>query len=641
MGQARLSSRQYADSLLQNLQVSPTDSQRALTSFRLAEHWVLLDTARAARFLEQGRAASLRYPVVRAMYHYYAAYMLSVTDPVKAQQAYLLADSLLTPFTGEEALRIRSKTLHRYGALRQQYDDPKQFADIMLNKAIPLARLAGDSGLISKNYLGIGHVFRNNGQFAVAEQYMQAALQVARNGHAPLEQLVVNYLALAENHSLAGKNAQAAPLLDTVRALLAPYPHSDFWLDYYAAESLHYNEAHEYAKALAGLQKGIPLARTLGKRYEEQRLQLQRFYALYGVKDYRQSLQVLDYLLEQPEMTRYAVNRLLLYTGMADTYAAQGNTSQAYLWQKKYSALSDSVNATRLTQEISALEIKFRNAENEQKITRLEAEHQKAVLTASNTRLTVWLLTAASCLLIAVTLFTVLYYRYNKKLSQQQEINYRQQLTVHAMIEGEERERSRVARDLHDGLGGMLAGVKIKLSGIASGPENSSGALEGVITQLDHSVNELRRIARNMMPENLLKFGLETALRDLSESLSTPRTPVDFQAFGIEQHIPVSTQVTIYRIIQEALYNAVKHAHASSILLQCSQNGHVFFITLEDNGRGFDLNTQHDGTGLANIRNRVNYLQGRLDIVTAAGEGTTMNIELNVDHEPQDHFICC
>ena len=643
--QTRLNNTLYTDSLKASLQRSTSDSDRAITAFRLSERLALTDSGSAARYLEQGRLAGRSYPYVRAVYHYYAAVLRSFTNPEQAEAEYLLADSLLSAFDNTDAWIMRSRNLHRYGALRQLKDDPKQFADIMINRAIPLARRAGDSTLIGKNYLGIANVFKNNGQFDVAEPYILTAVRVLKNGHGEVEQLISTYNVLAENYSLAGKNHLVKPVLDTIRALLAPHPDSEYWLDYYAAESLYYNNTREYTKALAGLGRGIPLARRLGRRYEEQRLQLQRFYALYETKNYAPALHTLQYLLEQPEMMRISTNRQLLYAGMADVYAGLGNTALAYQWQKRYSLLSDSIHTNSLKSEITALEMKFRNAEHQQKIAALEAASRQAALSGRNTRLTVWLLAAASVLLLAAIVFTVFYSRNNRKLAEQKEINYRQQLkemeqqqqlaTSHAMIEGEERERSRVARDLHDGLGGMLAGVKIKLSGMAAGVNGHTphASLDGVISQLDSSVRELRRIARNMMPENLLKFGLETALRDLSESMSTADTDIHFQAFGIEKNIPVSTQVTIYRIVQEALSNAIRHAAASEVVLQCSQNGDAFFVTVEDNGKGFDTAAQYAGAGLSNIRNRVNYLQGKLDITSSPGDGTTINIELTIGDE--------
>ena len=222
---------------------------------------------------------------------------------------------------------------------------------------------------------------------------------------------------------------------------------------------------------------------------------------------------------------------------------------------------------------------------------------------------------------------------YKKELK---EIEQVAQLKVYdAMLQGQEQERNRVARDLHDGLGGMLAGVKLKLSAIAGKEEIKKTDMElyKVITQLDQSVSELRRIARNMMPETLLQLGLEPALKDLCSSLETPGLKIDFEAPGLGSHIPQPAQITIYRIIQELLSNALRHAQAKNILVQCTQNeGHVF-ITVEDDGIGFDVNKSagKNGIGLSNIKSRVEFLKGKFEIHSAPGEGTTVNIEVNTN----------
>jgi signal transduction histidine kinase len=407
-------------------------------------------------------------------------------------------------------------------------------------------------------------------------------------------------------------------------------------MDYYAAEGTYLTVMKESDKALASIDKGILLARQLGRSYEEQRLLLQQFYALYDKKDYRKARPVLERLVAEPRMMSIFNNRLQIYKGLAETHAALGNMKAAYEWSARYSKLSDSVHESKLKNDIQALEIKYNNAENQKKIATLKADNDKAALTARNTRQLNWFFGATSLLLLIVVILTLLYYRNKRKLSQQQlkEMEQQQQIQFsQAMLEGEERERRRVAGDLHDGLGGMLAGVKINLSSLTdTATESPEAELHKAVDQLDRSITELRRIARNMMPEALLKFGLETALKDLCESLMSTNTRIGFQSFGIEKDIPQQKQVTIYRIVQELLANAVRHSQASDILLQCSQNGDTFFVTLEDNGKGFDTaqTNKAKGIGLGNVKRRVDYLKGTMEIESVANEGTTINIELNV-----------
>lgn len=156
--------------------------------------------------------------------------------------------------------------------------------------------------------------------------------------------------------------------------------------------------------------------------------------------------------------------------------------------------------------------------------------------------------------------------------------------------------------------------------------------LEPVISQLDNSITELRRISRNMMPESLLKLGLEASLKDMCAAIRSPELKVVFNAFNIDTAIPMQTQVVIYRTIQEIITNALKHARANIIMLQCSEADGTFFITVEDNGVGFNPDAGHEGIGLKNIRNRVALLKGNITI-DSSKEGTIINIELNVGEQ--------
>jgi two-component system NarL family sensor kinase len=150
----------------------------------------------------------------------------------------------------------------------------------------------------------------------------------------------------------------------------------------------------------------------------------------------------------------------------------------AYRWLSKSKVITDSINDSQTKLKINEIESKFRGAEDRQKILALEGQAKQAVLNAQNRNLYMWLFGLGCLLLLLILVSVVLNARNKRKLSVQKEINYRQQLeelerkqqlkVTKAMLDGEERERERVARDLHDGLGGMLAGVKIGFSGWTS-----------------------------------------------------------------------------------------------------------------------------------------------------------------------------
>ncbi|NII26576.1 sensor histidine kinase [Pseudoflavitalea sp. X16] len=640
--QLPLDENRYADSLHTVLQQATADSVKTKASYLLSYYWVFRDPAKSRQYLEQGRQYARQHPFQTAVSYFYEGIIFYATGEVaQSEAAFLKADSLLSQFDTKTAYTFRSQSWHNYGVLQQAKGDEKTFADILINKAIPLAKIADDSANLGKNYHDLALTFKNTAQYEKASTWCLMAIGIFKKLPATTN-LATAYITAAENYVLWEKYPPAKAMLDSAGALLAPHPGSSLLVDYYAAESIYFNAIHQYQQALVSTGKGIEQAKQRNRRYEEQRLLLQQFYALFGQKDYRQAKPVLNYLLEQPEMMSQIINRLQLYKGMAETNAGLGDMRSAYEWSDRYSKLSDSVHESQLKNDIQALEIRFNNAENQKKIAVLKAEKEKAVLSAKNTRLLNWFLVSATALLLVVACLALLYYRNNKKLSEQKDLNHQQQLKEieqqqqiqfsQAMLQGEERERRRVAGDLHDGLGGMLAGVKLNLTGLTAPAVAQEADLNKVIGQLDQSISELRRIARNMMPEALLKFGLETALKDLCESMMAENIRISFQSLGIEKNIPQQKQVTVYRIVQELLTNAIRHAGASDILLQCSQHDDIFFVTLEDNGKGFDtkLVSQAKGMGLGNVKSRVDYLKGKMDIVSAINEGTTINLELNV-----------
>jgi len=228
-------------------------------------------------------------------------------------------------------------------------------------------------------------------------------------------------------------------------------------------------------------------------------------------------------------------------------------------------------------------------------------------------------------------------YQHKQKLQQVRisELETEQQLTAtEAVLKGEEQERTRLAKDLHDGLGGMLSGIKHSFGNMKQNlimtPDNHQ-AFERSMDMLDSSIKEMRRVAHNMMPENLLKFGLDVALRDFCIDISA-NTPlqVNYQSMGLTDVLLEQTKsIGIYRIVQELIHNSLKHASAQTALVQISKTDNLIAVEVEDDGVGFNINElkRAKGIGWSNIQNRVDFLYGKLDVQSEPGKGTSVHIE--------------
>ncbi|WP_454045813.1 ATP-binding protein [Chryseobacterium sp. Marseille-Q8038] len=205
--------------------------------------------------------------------------------------------------------------------------------------------------------------------------------------------------------------------------------------------------------------------------------------------------------------------------------------------------------------------------------------------------------------------------------------------TLTALLEGQEQERGRLARDLHDGLGGLLSGTKHQLSYL--NPHQSENIEEGIsksIDQIDGAVEELRRVAHNLMPDLLMKYGLEVAIKEFASRISNNALDIHTEFINYSNSLSKEKQLIIYRIIQELVNNAIKHANTSEIIIQISEEENLLNLTVEDNGKGFDptgLNARKTA-GFHNIELRVQFLKGTMNITSELNIGTSIELQIPI-----------
>ena len=240
--------------------------------------------------------------------------------------------------------------------------------------------------------------------------------------------------------------------------------------------------------------------------------------------------------------------------------------------------------------------------------------------------------------LLALLLLLYAYKQRSKRLRQNKELyNFsldqeRQNIkisTLTAMLDGQEKERGRMARDLHDGLGGLLSSTKISLSQFTDQVALPfKGGLHNLLKQLDTAVEELRRVAHNLMPDLLNRYGLQEALKDYAIRMSNDRLAIDVQFLHYAGDLEKDKQLLVYRIIQELVNNAFKHASATQILIQVVEEIDHYNITVEDDGNGFDVQQVrgNQSAGLHNIQSRIDFLKGKLYIHSEKQIGTSVEI---------------
>jgi len=212
--------------------------------------------------------------------------------------------------------------------------------------------------------------------------------------------------------------------------------------------------------------------------------------------------------------------------------------------------------------------------------------------------------------------------------------NEKRLLATQQLLRGQEEERNRFAKDLHDGLGGMLSGIKLQLGAMKGNlimSEDQAKVFGTALDRLDESIREMRRVAHNLMPEALLRLGLRQAVADYCDTMAgMADVRINAELHGLEERMDESTEVVVYRVVQELINNAIKHSGATEILVQLIRRDDLLSITVEDNGRGFDPSAHPAGSGLRNIRSRLEYLQGHMDIQSTPGSGSSFHIECRV-----------
>lgn len=310
---------------------------------------------------------------------------------------------------------------------------------------------------------------------------------------------------------------------------------------------------------------------------------------------------------------------------------ANHQISQAERTLQESTKIRDSLSGEQVNKLALITEKKFETQKKDSQIKlQQETIRYKSILN--------YIFAGGSLALLIIVALGYRTYSQKQKLQKQKisELETEKQLAAtEAVLEGEEKERTRLAKDLHDGLGGMLSGIKYSFltmkENLIMTPENQA-AFERSMDMLDSSIKEMRRVAHNMMPEALLKFGLDTALRDFcsdinnSGILKITYQSADMAAATMDQ----VTSITLYRIAQELISNTIKHAGATTAIIQLTHSNGGITLTVEDNGKGFDTSIlqQTKGIGWTNIQSRVDFLKGKLDIKSSAEKGTSVLIEL-------------
>lgn len=409
-----------------------------------------------------------------------------------------------------------------------------------------------------------------------------------------------------------------------------------FWPNYYSSKGVIFEDINTSEEAFLLHKKAIE------KINDEPYLKFIKFRSLIRLSEIMRSkgryLDAITYIHESEKFIDLSDTiRGQYYTNLylSKNYYEITNHKKAYFHLEKATRLKSRLNYEKNTLEIAHLNVKYKTQEKELKLIK---ETQK---TKQNQNIAIGLGgTLALGSLIAFLLFKNTK-RKQKLAEQQKELETQklenvlkdQELTaIDAMIEGQEKERQRIANDLHDDLGGLMATVKLHFNALK---EKQTPELYTKTNQLiDEAYEKVRTVAHAKNSGVIAKQGLLKAIRQMAQTISAANTiNIDVIDHGLDNRLENSLELTIFRIIQELVTNIIKHAQATEASIHITNHEDSLNIMVEDNGKGFNpsqVTKTNKGMGISSIDKRVAHLEGTMTIESEYNQGTTIIIDIPI-----------
>lgn len=352
--------------------------------------------------------------------------------------------------------------------------------------------------------------------------------------------------------------------------------------------------------------------------------------ALYRSGRNREAEKIVLAALARAEATGLTKNQQNGHAVLMALYKDEGRYREAFEQQSAYLRLAENILDQDKVRAVNEIEVKYHVAEKNKAIVEkeLKISQQRRALYRKNITIAG---TAGGIMLLVFG--GLVFYRYKQQIH----LNERKVTQLKAMMAGEENERVRLARELHDGIGGRLTGIKLSLRSLQRKPDPGDirDNLSEIMQMLKNTEEEIRLTAHNLMPDMLVKNGLKEALHLYCESLSAGGPlQIDLQFQGTLEGLDKSFELQLYRITQELLQNICRHARARYAAIQIQRSRGKICVSVEDDGIGFDTGEAGAGLGLRNIEARVKAMNGSFSIASTAEIGTTVYLEFPVDDQP-------
>ena len=505
-------------------------------------------------------------------------------------------ENYLASFNIDEKLGDKQSIASDYNNIALIYDAMGKYDKALENyfAALKIADEMKNKEGVSLLYINIGVIYGEQKMYGKALENYSAALKIKNElGDKQSIAAIHNYMGIVyadqKKYAMALENYFTALRLyeetEDKRGIAAS--------DYYIGEL--YEDKSNYALAIIFFQKSRELYQEL------------------GVKNFM----------------------LNAYHHLAGLNGKLNNYKEAYKYQQLYSQLKDSTFSDESARQMAEMQTKYETGkkENENELLGQKNRIQQMEITREKEKRGEQLIILIGTLVFTIATSVSVYYRirYKQRADREKELNHQQKLRFRAVMDAEEKERRRIAQELHDGLGQLLSTVKLNVSAIeVSGNSSGQTPFENSLSLIDAACDEVRTISHNMMPSVLIRLGLLAALRELIRKINASKQPAVNIEANFEQRFDESTEVAIYRIVQEVMNNIIKHAQAKSVSIKLNKSGADLYAEITDDGIGFDtaLIKISEGIGWRNIYSRAALLNGTVDITSAPLAGMNVKVFL-------------
>jgi signal transduction histidine kinase len=343
-------------------------------------------------------------------------------------------------------------------------------------------------------------------------------------------------------------------------------------------------------------------------------------------KDISKSRFYLDKSISLIREKSYTIYLPDLYERLSNLHFRLGLYKEAFLYSDSATLTKELLSNAKNRFVIADLETKYQTAQKEKALSQKELQLHES-------RQYIGLSVAVAAIAILTAALVYVNYK-NKRRRHQQQLQHLQQekeiQLLQALMQGEEKERSRIAKDLHDGVAGMLAAAKMQLSSLSlkNHELTENKEFQQAIKLLNDSTHEVRLTSHNLMPEMLMRYGLNEALRRYCSNISNEYLlKVRYESWGHIKRYINTFELSVYRIVQELLNNVLKHSKATEAFVQLSVKEETLFIFIEDNGIGFQQPVPREGMGLQSLQARIKAMNGRFEVETSGNRGVSAYLE--------------